>query len=111
MLRKEERTVDRYMKAGASVRLARAVIARMVEDIGGLVPAFEQERMMRTINRLEDVFSKAEDNMFRDHPRLSNEYLDVFYGSIGLAPRSDVDSIVMELAREEIDGLLTRKGC
>ncbi len=48
---------------------------------------------------------KAEDNMFRDHPDLTDEYLDVFYGSTEMEPRNDVDRKVIAMAREAADGL------
>ena len=43
--------------------------------------------------------------MFRDHPDLTDEYLDVFYGSTEMEPRNDVDRKVIAMAREAADGL------
>jgi len=41
--------------------------------------------------------------MFHDHPEISNEYLDVFYGNFNGKPRNAVDAEVMEKAKEKAD--------
>ena len=47
--------------------------------------------------------------MFRDHPEVSNEYLDVFYGDMGFEPRNEVDRDVIEIARNIANELFERK--
>ena len=49
--------------------------------------------------------SRADDNMFHDHPEISNEYMDVFYGAVSGKPRNAVDAEVIARAKETADGL------
>ena len=44
--------------------------------------------------------------MFRDHPQLSDQYMDVFYGTIQKEQRNDVDREVTVLARKAAEDLL-----
>lgn len=110
MLRRTERTVEKYMKAGAMMRLYKNLGTRLYVEISGVLSAAEQDKMRRALNKIDEVCSKAEDNMFRDHPRLSDQYIDVFYGNVGDDPRNEVDRKVLGLAREVADGLFKRKG-
>ena len=110
MLRRTERTVEKYMKAGAMMRLYKNLGTRLYVEISGVLSAAEQDKMRRALNKIDEVCSKAEDNMFRDHPGLSAQYIDVFYGNVGDDPRNEVDRKVLGLAREVADGLFKRKG-
>ena len=59
------------------------------------------------MKRIDEVCSKVEDELLRDYPDLSNEYIDVFYGSADLSPRNDVDRQVMAIARKAAEKLFT----
>ena len=43
--------------------------------------------------------------MFRDHPDLGSEYIDVFYGDVFYGPRNELDAEMIERARAAADGL------
>lgn len=109
MVSKKERTMERYMKAGAEMRLFKNLGAKMITDISYVLSAADQDKLMRAMDKVSEVCSRAEDNMFRDYPQLSNEYIDVFYGKVEDTPRNDVDRKVIEMAREAADGLFTGK--
>ena len=49
--------------------------------------------------------------MFHDHPQLSNEYLDVFYGNTDSTPRNRVDEKVLGIARGVTHELFEGKNC
>ena len=106
---KKERTMERYMKAGAEMRLFKNLGAKMITDIGYVLSAAEQDKLMRAMNRIDEVCSKAEDNMFCDYPNISNEYTDVFYGNVEDTPRNGVDKKIIEMARVAADELFTGK--
>lgn len=110
MVSKKERTMERYMKAGAHMRLFKNLGAKMITDISLVLSAADQDKLMRAMDKVNEVCSRAEDNMFHDYPQLSNEYIDVFYGNVEDEPRNDVDRKVIEMAREAADGLFTGKG-
>ena len=79
MQSRKDRTVERYMRAGAAMRLFKTVY--------------------------DQVCSDTEDRMFLEHPDLSNEYLDVFYGVVSNDTRTDVDRKVVKMAQEMTEQL------
>ena len=105
MLEKNRRTVDTYMKAGAEMRLFKALGTRMAVDISRVLSVSDTNKLLRALGKVDEICSKAEDNMFADHPQLSNQYLDVFYGHTSDEARNDVDRKVIKLAREVADEL------
>lgn len=105
MLKKADRTMERYMRSGAMMRLYKTLGVRLLVEISAVLSAADQEKMHRAMSRIDEVCSRAEDNMFLDHPELSNQYLDVFYGSTDTEPRNDVDRRLLEIAREAADEL------
>ena len=109
MVRKTERTMERYMKAGAEMRLFKSLGAKMIVDISYVLSAADQDKLMRAMHKVSEVCSRAEDNMFRDYPQLSNQYIDVFYGNVESRPRNDVDRKIIGMAREAADELFMGK--
>ena len=107
MIQKNRRIVDTYMKVGAKMRLFKTLGTKMTVEISRVLSASDTKKLMRALDKVDEICSRAEDNMFRDHPDLSDEYLDVFYGSTEMEPRNDVDRKVIELARETADELFT----
>ena len=105
MIQKNRRTVDTYMKVGAKMRLFKMLGTRTAVEISQVLSATDTQKLMRALDKVDEICSKAEDNMFRDHPDLTDEYLDVFYGSTEMEPRNDVDRKVIAMAREAADGL------
>lgn len=105
MIQKNRRTVDTYMKAGAKMRMFKTLGTKMAVEISQVLSATDTQKLMRALDKVDEICSKAEDNMFRDHPDLSDEYLDVFYGTTEMEPRNEVDEKVIGMAREAADGL------
>ena len=100
MVQKNKRTINVYLQAGASARLYKEAGSKFVKDISKVLPSADTDRLLKLLNRIDAICSKAEDNMFRDHPDLSDEYLDTFYGDLRTEPRNDTDKKVIDLARE-----------
>ena len=105
MLKRNERTMEKYLLAGARMRLYKTLGTKLVNNISGVLSKEDQGKLIVAMKRIDEVCSKAEDNMFRDYPDLSNEYVDVFYGSTDLSLRNDVDRQVMAIARKVADEL------
>lgn len=105
MLKRADRTMERYTRAGAMMRLYKTVTAKMVTAVSMVVSASDQDKMIRAMGKIDEVCSNAEDNMFRDHRDLSSDYIDVFYGSTYNEPRNGVDRQVLDMAKEAVDEL------
>jgi pterin-4a-carbinolamine dehydratase len=109
MIYKKERTLDLYKEAGAEMRLFMALADILVLHISQVLLAPDTDKFLRAIQKIDEVRSRAEDNMFHDHPEISNEYLDVFYGNFIEKPRNAVDEEIRALAKEKTDELFKRE--
>lgn len=105
MINKKERTIDVYKQAGAEMRLFSELGGRLAIHISQALSAPDTDKFMRALRRIDEVCSRADDNMFHDHPEISNEYMDVFYGAVSGKPRNAVDAEVIARAKETADGL------
>lgn len=108
MVRKPERTLETYLKAGAMMRLYKTLGTKMVTEMSRVLPASDTRKLMLAMEKIDEACSKADDNMFHDHPELPDKYIDVFYGYIDGKPRNDVDEKVRSIAREAADELFER---
>ena len=108
MLQKNLRTIDEYKQAGAKMRLFKTLGAKLVMDISTVLSAKDSDKLVCYLNRIDEICSRAEDNMFRDHPELSSEYTDVFYGSVDSSPRGPLDEEMIERAKQVAGGLFER---
>ncbi len=106
MIRRQDRTVDEYMKAGAMMRLLKEIGSHTLVQGSRVMSASDSDKMMRVLDRIDQICSRLEDNMFHDHPELSNDYLSVFYGAFSNYPRNPTDEKVVKLAREIADSIL-----
>ena len=109
MLKIKERTMDKYVAAGASMRLLKEMGNKALIDASAVLSAKEQDMFINCLNRIDLICSRAEDNMLEDHPDLGGEFSDVFYGGLDDTPRTDLDREVMARAKETADGLFERK--
>ena len=105
MINKKERTIELYKRIGAEMRLFRTLGGNLAIHMSQVLLSTDTDKFMRVLQMIDEVRSRAEDNMFHDHPEISNEYLDVFYGNFNGKPRNAVDAEVMEKAKEKADEL------
>ncbi len=110
MLQKNLRTIDEYKRAGAEMRLFKTLGSKLAVDISAVLSAQDSDKLVRYLNRIDEICSRAEDNMFHDHPQLGSEYTDVFYGSVGSSPRGPLDEEMIEKAKQVAGGLFERTG-
>lgn len=95
---KKNRTIEDYKRAGASMRLLKAVLTEAYMACSEVLSAKDCDKFEVAIRRVDTICSKAEDNMFRDFPELSDQYVDVFYGT--------PDTCTTEVDKEQIGIML-----
>lgn len=105
MIRKNNRTLEMYKNAGAKMRLFKELGTKLMVDLSPLLSAKDNDKLHKIMNEVSGICSHAEDNMFSDFPELSNEYIDVFYGTTSMQPRNDVDKEIINLAKTLPDEL------
>ena len=109
MLSKKERTMDRYKKAGAEMRLLKTLGGNAAVDISLVLSAADTDKFLKALRMIEEVSLRAEDNIFRDHPALPDEYVDVFSGDTDKKPRNGVDEMMIDMAIEIASEYAKRK--
>lgn len=105
MVGKSERTAELYKTAGAEFRLLKCVAARLSVDASKVLTAADTDKLLKAIWKIDQICSAAEDNMFRDHPDLSDEFLCVFYGILSQPAKNPVDASVAAEAKEVARGI------
>lgn len=105
MYTKKDRTLEEYKRAGGEMRLFKTLGTKMAVDLSKILSAADTDKLIHALNKIDEVCCKADDNLFRDHPDVGNEYTDVFYGSVGAAPRNALDAEMIERARAAANGL------
>ena len=105
MIRAKDRTIDVYKRVGAEMRLLKSILSKVTVDVSKVLTATETDKIINELDKICLIFSKAEENMFKDYPKLSNEYTDVFYGALNCAPRNEVDAEIIETAKRVADEL------
>ena len=109
MLSRKDRTVEKYMRAGAAMRLFKTAYSEVITTLSEVMPSQDYEKVMRAMYKVDQVCSDTEDRMFREHLDLDNEYIDVFYGDLKNNTRNDVDRKVVQMAHEMSDRLFGEK--
>ena len=104
---KNNQALDVYMQAGALMRLYKTIGAELYTTVGKVISAADRKKLLYALHGIDAVCSNVENNMFRDHPDLSRQYTDVFYGSTELEPRSGVDKAVLAIAKETAEEITT----
>lgn len=111
MKRREfDQSKEIYLKAGAEMRLFKALASRMRKDVGAVLTDAERHRLVRALNMIEELCPAAEDSMLRSHAVGSFGWSEVFYGAIDEKPRNKVDEKVIGIAREVAHELFKGKG-
>lgn len=100
--RKQDRDIDLYLKVGAMMRLLHQINTDVSILASGVLKAKDIDQWTRAGQKIELIRSRAEDYMFEDHPELSNDYLNAFYGSLFEESDSEVD----RKAAETVDSYL-----
>ena len=106
MISKKQRTLDLYMQAGAEMRLLKTLASKLSIDISQFVYRRDWDKFERALRIIDEVCSKAEDNMFADYPDLTNDYIHVFYSTTNVKPVNDADRKTLAIAREVADKLV-----
>ena len=99
MKNKKERTLELYKKTGAEMRLMKTLSKKMASDVSLVLSASDKDKLGKALSIIDDISSKAEDNMFRDYPELEDEYINVFFGSFNSEPKNKVDAEIIKIAQ------------
>ena len=92
MYTKKDRTLDEYKRAGGEMRLFKQLGVTLAVDISKALSAGDTDKLLRALGKVDEICSRAEDNMFRDHPGIGDEHVDVFYGDVFYEPRNELDA-------------------
>ena len=97
--KKEERTLELHMQAGAELRVAKEALGAAYITMSKYMDAKQLDRFKRGMDYIDSVGCVADEVMFTEHPEISDAYTDVYYGNLHDEPRTDVDAEVIARAR------------
>ena len=90
-----------YLEAGACARLLHDIGTKTAVVMSQILPAKDSDRLVVLLNRIDEIKSKAEDQLFRDHPQIGYKARDVFYGTLKEKPQSEMDEEVIAKAKKK----------
>lgn len=99
---KRTRTIEDYKRAGAWMRLLKTVLAEAHVSCGDVMSKNDCVMFDTVTKKVNLICSRAEDNMFKDLPGISNDALDIFYGSADCSTRTDTDREQVRLMQDLI---------
>ena len=98
MIQKSERTLDRYMQAGAKMRLLKTLLSETIVETSALMYAKDTDKFIKIEQFIQELSSKLESQMYTDLNLQGSEYTSVFYGATTNKPNpSDVDAHMHKL--------------
>ena len=107
MLYKKERTMDVYATAGAYARLFKLVGHKMIHAMGPVISMKDLDKLIDLVQyRFGQIVSRADSQLFQDHPELGHEGTHVFYGDPTLPARDELDAKVCKQIEEIVRALL-----
>ena len=99
-MQKHKKTLEQYMELGAKFRTFKTMASKLCVDASQFMSRDDWNRMQKAVEKIAAYASSIEDEMFREYPELSDEYVDVFYGATTNEPRGSVDANIVERAKK-----------
>lgn len=109
MIARKQRTMEIYENTGALMRLLKTIGTKAIVEVSPVLLAKDSDKMIKALNMVDEICSKAEESMFSDYPDLTDKYIDVFYGALNYEPRNEVDERIIQKARTASDELFKRE--
>ena len=109
MISKSKRTLEKYMEAGAKIRLLKQVLSEAYCEASGLLYAKDSDRFYKATKTIEELSSILENNMFNDLKLCGNEYIDVFFGSTRTYRYNDIDKKMRELITDVLKSYMPKE--
>ena len=107
MINKSKRTIDKYMQAGAKLRLLKTLLCDTIVETSELMYAKDTDKFIKMEQFIQGLCSKLESQMYTDLNLQGNEYTSVFYGATTNKPKpSDVDAYMHMLIQNVVDSLI-----
>lgn len=108
MLNKKDRTMEKYVKAGASIRLLNDVYCNALVEVSKILPAKDMRLLEAFQTKLWIATSRCEEQMYSDYPDLGHEGTAVFYGDLGFKRHTKIDDQVLAEAKEQVKEMFQR---
>lgn len=101
------REIKDYEKMGACLRLLKGNLSALLRLSSGKVPkSMYNSRIWAIDKELAKISGDLEERMLHDHPEVSNEYLNVFYGPAPKKGNSELEDRLNEYATEIVKTML-----
>jgi len=109
MLKKNERTMELYVEAGAYARLLSDIGAVAGVAMSKILPTKDADRLVYLLNKIDEIKCKADDQLFSDFPQIGHDGTSVFYGTLSQEAQGELDEKVIRTARQKAKGLFEKQ--
>lgn len=111
MMKKSERTLEKYALLGAKMRILKTLMAEVITETNDFLTVAEQGRIERAYNSVCRTANILEEKLFSDYKNKNMlcgglEYNSYFYGSTHLYRHTETDNMIHELMAEVVNQLL-----
>lgn len=104
-MKKNKKTLEQYKDMGAKFRVFKTMACQLSVAASQFLQASQWAKLQKAVDTIGAFASPIEDKMFRDYPKLTDEYIDVFYGATDNETRNEVDADVVDRAKKFCDSL------
>ena len=93
------KTLEQYKELGAMFRTYKTMAAKLSVSASPFLTKVKWQKLQKAIDTIGSFASELEDKMFEEHPEITDEYVDVFYGATTNEPRNELDAEMVERAK------------
>lgn len=107
MINRDERSIEKYLDAGADLCLCRELLRRALRPVGDILYAKKEESFLRVLDAVELACISAERNMLRDFPDLDSGAGDVFFRNFREPAKTELASLIDDHVKETLEEMAT----
>lgn len=94
-----KKTLEQYKELGAMFRTYKTMAAKLSVTASNFLTKAKWQKLQKAVDTVGSFASELEDKMFEEHPEITDEYVDVFYGATTNEPRNELDAEMVDRAR------------
>lgn len=94
-----KKTLEQYKELGAMFRTYKTMATKLSVTASNFLTKAKWHKLQKAVDTVGSFASELEDKMFQEHPEITDEYVDVFYGATTNEPRNELDAEMVDRAK------------
>ncbi|MBO5342267.1 MAG: hypothetical protein J6A73_06260 [Lachnospiraceae bacterium] len=95
----KKKMLEQYKELGAMFRTYKTMAVKLSVNASNFLTKAKWQKLQKAVDTVGSFASELEDKMFEEHPELTDEYVDVFYGATTNEPRNELDAEMVTRAK------------